>query len=103
MIHSQGGDLSVIHPNKEELGPDTTKLQATTPREYFPWNVPYDVRQRCCPLPSYGYVYDEISFYLLNSHQVAMLRVLGGKLGGDGDVDLGLYISFFSFEFLNFI
>lgn len=35
VIHSQGGDLSVIHTSKGKLEPDTTKLQMTAQRAYF--------------------------------------------------------------------
>ena len=80
VIHPQAGDRSVTHISKAKLGPNTTQLQASSQ------SILSMERALCLHL---AYVCDEISFYLLNSHQIAMLWVLKGMLGGVEDVDLG--------------
>jgi len=80
VIHPQAGDRSVTHISKAKLGPNTTQLQASSQSI---------LSMECALCLHLAYVCDEISFYLLNSHQIAMLWVLKGKLGGDEDVDLG--------------
>ena len=80
VIHPQAGNLTVTHISKGKLGPNTTQLQAASQSI---------LSMECALCLHLAHVCDEISFYLLNSHQIAMLWVLKGKLHGNEDVDLG--------------
>ena len=72
VIHPQAGELSITHISKGKLGPNTTQLHAASQSI---------LSMECALCLHLAYVCDEISFYLLNSHQIAMLWVLEGKLG----------------------
>lgn len=65
------------------------KIASNHIKSIITWNVPYDLCRNIAFYLYFAYGCDEISFYLLNSHQVAMLWVHGDKLGGDWNIDLG--------------
>ena len=82
VIHPQAGELSITHISKGKLGPNTTQLHAASQSI---------LSMECALCLHLAYVCDEISFYLLNSHQICYgyLRV---SWVGDEDVDLGHFL-----------